>query len=79
VRALWSPLQTGWVQLWIDGTWQKLKNGRTRKYEVTMPSDRHYTMVGIYDGDGRANQQHSVTYMANIQIWSLPASRSSVS
>lgn len=74
VRALWSPLQTGWVQLWIDGTWQKLKDGRTRKYQVTMPSDRHYTLDGIYDGDGRANQQHSVTYMANIQIWSLPAS-----
>jgi hypothetical protein len=70
-----SPLQTDWAQLWIDGTRETLKNGRTRKYEATMPSDRHHTMDGIYDGDGRANQQHSVTYMGNIQIWSLPASR----
>jgi hypothetical protein len=71
VRALWSPEQSGWVALWVDGQWQRLNNGQMRKYQMTMPSPGHYPMVGIYDGGGSGNQQHSVTFMDDIQIWSL--------
>jgi Polysaccharide lyase len=71
VRALWSPLRSGWVELWIDGRWQTLDDGQRRKYQVTMPSPGHYTMDGIYDGGGSENRQHSVTFMDDLQIWRL--------
>ncbi len=63
----------GWVEVWLDGKQQKLKNGKTRMYGATRGASRGSFKTGIYrspDSTGR-----SVEY---VDGYSVGRSRESV-